>query len=59
MQVVQAAWNEEDCWDVWTMFGEEAGVNKKHFACPFQDRQFQNPDRLTGNFRNFYFFTTG
>ena len=23
-----------------------AGVNKKPFACPFQDRQFQNPDRL-------------
>ena len=22
------------------------GVNKKPFACPFQDRQFQNPDRL-------------
>ena len=24
----------------------DAGVNKKPFACPFQDRQFQNPDRL-------------
>ena len=24
---------------------EEAGVNKKPFVCPFQDRQFQNRDR--------------
>ena len=22
----------------------DAGVNKKPFACPFQDRQFQNSD---------------
>ena len=27
-----------------------AGVNKKPFACPFQDRQFQNP---VDSFRNF------
>ena len=26
--------------------GEVAGVNKRPFACPFQDRQFQNPDKL-------------
>ena len=30
------------------------GVNKKPFNCPFQDRQFQNQDRLTDSFRNFY-----
>ena len=23
-----------------------SGVNKKPFACPFQDSQFQNPNRL-------------
>ena len=27
-------------WDFWS------GVNKKPLVCPFQDRQFQNPDRL-------------
>ena len=32
----------------------QPGVNKKPFACPFQDRQFQNQDRLTDSFRNFY-----
>jgi len=28
------------------ILGVHSGVNKKPFACPFQDRQFQNPDRL-------------
>ena len=32
----------------------QSGVNKKPLACPFQDRQFQNPDRLVDSFRNFY-----
>ena len=31
----------------------KTGVNKSTFVCPFQDRQFQNPDRLTDSFRNF------
>ena len=29
----------------------KTGVNIKHLACPFQDRQFQNPDRLIDSFR--------
>ena len=34
------------------------GVNKKPFACLFQDRQFQNPDKLIDSFRNFYLWET-
>ena len=33
--------------------GSPSGVNKKPFACLFQDRQFQHPDRLVDRFRNF------
>ena len=32
------------CTDGWVgRLAHQAGVNKKPFACPFQDRQFQNP----------------
>ena len=36
-----------------------AGVNKKPFTWPFQDRQFQNQDRLTDSFRDFYSIKRG
>ena len=33
--------------NIWKWTQEiQAGVNKKPFACPFQDRQFQNLERL-------------
>ena len=40
-------------WRIHKSFVLDARGNKKHLAGPFQDRQFQNPDRLIDSFRNF------
>ena len=42
----------------WSTDHNQTWVNKKSFACVFQDRQFQNPDKLIDSFRNFYLWET-